>query len=152
MFGKILSKRAWILLVASLCMGAIIFGIYTLKLMFTEDLYTNKGTYAYYLTIRSSTIKNFPQLKKVGKEEYYFSCGDGPKRMANGINYLTEEQPEHIAEPLDRYLKSRGFVKDERRSNGESYYYKGTGSTFELDIKPDETGFHRVIGTEYYPS
>lgn len=62
--------------VAAIVLVAIVgsgVGLYTLMLLFTEDLYTQRGTFAYYVTIRSPTIKNFPRIQLTSEEDYYSS-------------------------------------------------------------------------------
>ena len=134
--------------VAVILLGA---GLYILKLLFTEDLYVSKGTIAYYVTIRSTTIKDFPRLKVIGEEDYYSSCGDGPKPPANGIRYTSSEDPLILQRSIEEYLLERGFVKTEASSTGGTYLQSPTKTSLELAINP-ENDAHRVVATEYYLS
>jgi hypothetical protein len=121
-------------------------GLYSLLLLFTEDLYSERGSFAYYVTIRSSTIKNFPMIQFVGEESFYSSCGDGPKLPANGIRYVSNGIPQDLKQSIERYLLGSGFVRDV-----EGQYTTPDGNTlFEVDIIPENSGLQRVVATEYY--
>jgi hypothetical protein len=125
-------------------------GLYTLLLLFTEDLYVQKGTYSYYITIRSSTIKNFPRIQLAAEEDYYSSCGDGPKLPANGIRYLSTENREALKQAIEQYLFRNGFAKEADAKDGGEYTQPGTKTYFDLMVLPDKDGLQRVVATEYY--
>lgn len=144
-------------MVSILKIGAALFGLlavltvlYAVKLLLTEDLYTSRKTFAYYVTIQSSNIKNFPLIGVVGDEVYYSSCGDGPKPPANGIRYNSTEDPQTLRTSIEQYLLDRGFIKEEQSIEGGSYVQPGSKTSLELDIRPENEGLHRVIATEYY--
>jgi hypothetical protein len=126
--------------------------LYAGKLLFTEDLYVTKGSFGYYVTIRSSNIKNFPLIGVVNQEVYYSSCGDGPKPPANGIRYTSKESPQKLKESIERHLFDRGFVKQADSIEGGDYVNPGSKTSVELTIKPEKDGLQRVIATEYYAS
>lgn len=125
-------------------------GLYTLLLLFTEDLYSQKGTFAYYVTIRSPTIKYFPRIQLTGEEDYYSSCGDGPKLPANGIRYNSTEKPEVLKQTIEAYLLKHGFQKESDEINGGEYEQPGSKTYFHLMIMPEANGVHRVVATESY--
>lgn len=127
----------------------VVAGLYIVKLLLTEDLYVSKGTIAYYVTIRSTTIKDFPRLNVIGEENYYSSCGDGPKPPANGIRYTSSEDPLTLQRSIEEYLLKRGFAKTEESSTGGSYLQSSTRTSLELTITP-ENDAQRVVATEYY--
>ena len=125
-------------------------GLYTLLLLFTEDLYTQKGTYAYYVTITSPTIKNFPRIQLTEEEDYYSSCGDGPKLPANGIRYTSSEKSEVLKQRIEAYLLERGFQKETDQTGGGEYARPGSRIFFDLRIVSEAGGVQRVVGTESY--
>jgi hypothetical protein len=133
-----------------LSVALLLTGAYALKLLFTEDLYVKRGSFGYYVTIRSSTIKDFPRLKVVGEEDYYSSCGDGPKLPGNGIRYTSSEDLEVLKQSIERYLVSTGFSKEENSKEGGSYVQPDHKTFFDLMIMPENDGLLRVVATEYY--
>jgi hypothetical protein len=125
-------------------------GLYTLLLLFTEDLYTQKGTYAYYVTISSPTIKYFPRIQLTEEEDYYSSCGDGPKLPANGIRYGSTQKPDVLKQTIEAYLLKRGFIKETDEMHGGEYAQPGSKVSLHLMIMPEANGVHRVVVTESY--
>jgi hypothetical protein len=125
-------------------------GLYTLMLLFTEDLYTQKGTFAYYVTIRSPTIKNFPRIQLTGEEDYYSSCGDGPKLPANGIRYVSSETQQALKQSIEEYLFKIGFTKATDSAEGGEYVQPDGKTFFDLRIMPEAGGVQRVVATESY--
>jgi hypothetical protein len=115
-----------------------------------EDNYSKKGTIAYYVTIHSTTIKNFPLIKAVGSEDYYSSSGDGPKLPANGIIYLSKEDPKILMDSLTNYLISRGFTKDPGRCGSTQCVFSGNSSSIDLVIEPKGAGTQQVNCTEHF--
>lgn len=137
--------------VAAILLGvALVLGVYALKLMFTEDLYVKRGSFGYFVTIRSSTIKDFPRIKVVGEEDYYSSCGDGPKLPGNGIRYTSNEDLQGLKQSIEQYLISRGFSKEENSQEGGTYVQPDRETSFDLMIMPQTDGTQRVVATEYY--
>lgn len=137
--------------VAAILLGvALVLGVYALKLMFTEDLYVKRGSFGYFVTIRSSTIKDFPRIKVVGEEDYYSSCGDGPKLPGNGIRYTSTEDLQGLKQSIEQYLISRGFSKEENSQEGGTYVQPDRETSFDLMIMPQTDGTQRVVATEYY--
>ena len=125
-------------------------GLYTLMLVFTEDLYTQRGTFAYYVTIRSPTIKNFPRIQLTSEEDYYSSCGDGPKLPANGIRYTSGENQQALKQAIEEYLFKNGYNKEADAVEGGEYVQAGGKTFFDLRIMPEAGGVHRVVATESY--
>ena len=138
---------AAILLVA--VVGTVV-GLYTLMLLFTEDLYSQRGTFAYYVTIRSPTIKNFPRIQLTAEEDYYSSCGDGPKLPANGIRYVSSQNQQALKQAIEEYLSKGGFTKETDSVEGGEYVQADGQTHFDLRITPEAGGLHRVVATETY--
>ena len=125
------------------------FGVYAAALLLEEDLYSQKGTMAYYVTISSLAIKEFPLIGQIKEELYYYSSGDGPKPSANGVSYLSNAPQEMLETELSNYLRGKGFVVDKSLSGG--YFIKlGSKTGFELRITKEQE-LTRVVGTEFYP-
>jgi hypothetical protein len=143
---------AFKMVAAAILLGvvALVTGAYALKLLFTEDLYVKRSSFGYYVTIRSSTIKDFPLLKVIGEEDYYSSCGDGPKLPGNGIRYTSSEDPEVLKQSIEQYLVSTGFSKQENSKEGGTYLQPDHKTSFDLMIMPRNDGLLRVVATEYY--
>ena len=95
---------------------AALAALYAAKLLMTEDLTTSRGTFAYYVTIRSSNIKDFPRLGVVGEENYYSSCGDGPKPPAKRNNVHVQRNPSE-AQRFDRTVSIKKGVCETGRFN-----------------------------------
>ncbi len=124
--------------------------IHTVRLLAEEDLIVTKNSYAYFIVIRSSTIKDFPVVNKEGVEYYYSSAGDGNKPPAEGIRYTTGESFTVLLRRLEDYIVSKGYKKDESLSEGKSLYFTGSSGSFELLINEEANATHKVIATEYY--
>lgn len=138
-------------IVAAICGSLVVLlALYAGKLLLTEDLLTTRGTFAYYITIRSSNVKNFPLVGVVGEVEYYASCGDGPKPPANGVFYTSDENPQKLKESIEQYLSNRGFVKTEESIHGGTYVQPDRKTSFELTIKSENDRLQRVTAIEYY--
>lgn len=117
----------------------------------TEDLYTSKGSYSYFVTIRSKMVQKFPRIGYVGQEEFYYSCGDGPKPPMNGISYTSSADSVTIIKKTEEYISGYGF----RRVLEPSYlkdelWYSNSESTFQLQLSKEENGHYRVSGTECF--
>jgi hypothetical protein len=144
------SKKFWLLIGCASVAAFLLLAYYVVGPLIAEDAYVKRGTIAYYITIHSPAIKNFPLIKKAGDEVYYSSAGDGPKLPANGLFYLSLERPEVLSESLDSYLTGNGFDKDGKRCGEGQCIYNGKGSSIELIMTPKESGMQQVKCTEYF--
>lgn len=124
--------------------------VYVARPLLAEDNYSKRGSIAYYLTIHSSIIKSVPLMKEVGTEDYYSSSGDGPKLPANGVIYLSKEDPKILMESLNSFLISRGFTKDLSQCSSMRCSYSSKDSSVELAIKPMSADTQQVNCTEYF--
>ena len=118
--------------------------------LIAEDNYSKRGTIAYYVTIHSATIKRFPLIKQVGTEEYYSSSGDGPKLPANGVIYLSREDPKILMESLTTFLTSRGFSKDLSQCGNMQCTYTAKGSSVDLVMTAKDADTQQVKCIEYF--
>ncbi|MGZ5434983.1 MAG: hypothetical protein ACXWID_02430 [Pyrinomonadaceae bacterium] len=118
--------------------------------LIAEDYNSKRGTIAYYVTIRSTTIKDLPLIKVVGSEDFYSSSGDGPKLPANGIVYLSKEDPKIIMDSLTTYLISRGFTKDPVLCGSRQCVFSGHSSSIDLVIEPEGADTHQVSCIERF--
>ena len=123
---------------------------YVARPLLAEDNYSKRGTIAYYVTIHSSTIKNLPLIKQVGTETYYSSSGDGPKLPANGVVYVSNQDPNILMEALTAFLTSRGFTKDLKQCGSTQCTFSGKSSSIELVIEPKGADTRQVNCTEYF--
>ena len=119
-------------------------GVYILLLGLTEDLYFNKWSVA-YVVFTPAIVDNVPQPQRVGEVEYYHSCGDGPKPMAEGISYETEASNEVLLTEFHNYLSAHGYVKDTAQTGSRDYNYSKDDKTFTFEITPEKPGTNRVV-------
>lgn len=98
---------------------------YVSRIVFAESLYTEKGTLAYWMVVRSNIIRGFPKPGLIGEERYYYSCGDGPKPAAEGVLFSTSNNRTQIYGEADRFLKEMGFSKVSSESEAVRAYWRG---------------------------
>ena len=143
--------RVWLIAGGTVVLLLAIFIIRYLAVpLVAEDNYSKRGSVAYYVTIKSATIKNFPLVKLVEPEEYYSSSGDGPKLPANGVIYLSNEDPNTLMDTAVSYLVGRGFDKDDSQCGNSECTFSKKGSTVELRITPHAGDTQQVKCTEYF--
>ena len=131
--------------------GILIFasgvGLYSLMLAFTESLYVERGSYAYYLLI-PSFIKNVPQPQIVGEPEYYSSCGDGPKPMATGVSFYSKDLKSELFDQINRYAVAAGYTPDPDAVITGDYGYRRGSMAFEFKIEAESNGTNSVAAYE----
>lgn len=117
----------------------------------TEDLYTARGSYSYFLTINSKMIKEFPRIEFVGQERFYYSCGDGPKPAMNGISYTSSADSITIIKKIEEHISGYGFQRMLEPSYlKEEFWYSNRENTFQLQISKSGNGYYIVNGTECF--
>jgi len=94
-------------------LGGFLFAIYTLSLLFNESLECSKYSYAYFLTVHSDLIKNFPKPDLVRQEAYGSSCGDGSKPPSTSVYFTTKLSREKILPIIEEYLLRHGLMPEE---------------------------------------
>jgi len=145
------SKKFSLIAVTAVVVVLSVFVIrYVALPLIAEDNYSKRGTIAYYVTIKSATIKNFPLIKLVGTEDYYSSSGDGPKLPANGVIYISKEDSKTLMDAATTYLVGRGFDKDSGRCGNDECNFTQKGSTIELRISPLAGDTRQVKCVEYF--
>jgi hypothetical protein len=145
------SLRFWLIAGGALFLVLVIFALrFVVSPLIAEDYYSKRGSIAYYVTIHSSTIKSLPLIKQVGNEEYYSSSGDGPKLPANGVIYLSKEDPKILMESINAFLTSRGFTREASQCSNTECNYKAKGSSIELGINPKGADTQQVRCIEYF--
>lgn len=133
-----------VLATVAVVVGVCALGFYILLLGFTEDLYFSKWSVA-YVVFTPAIVDNVPQPQKVGEVEYYHSCGDGPKPMAEGLSYETQASKELLLTEFHAYLSGHGYVKDTEQTGSSDYNYSKDDMTFSFSIGPETTGTNRVV-------
>lgn len=121
-------------------------------IMFSESLYTGRGTLAYWLTIHSDVIEQFPLTGLKGEVTYFYSCGDGGKPPANGLLFQSTSDRQTLIQTVDSYLAGCGYTKGGRRmEQGELVVEYTLGKTIlELSLALEEHGGFLVSAFENY--
>jgi len=138
------------LVVAAAVLVVCVCGIalYALKLGFTEDLYFNRWSFA-HLLFTPEIIDNLPHPQRIGAAEFYHSCGDGPKPMAEGVSFESQASKEVILNQFHEYLSRRGYSRDVGDQEFSDYQYSKGDKKFSFSIQ-EEGGKSRVEAREYY--
>ena len=99
--------------------GVLILGLYTVNILFTDGLRFSKGSYEYWVTISSNTIKSFPVLGSVNEPTYFYSSRDGPSPSVQEITYISSYDEVQLTQKIDVFLSEQGF------KNENNFYVKG---------------------------
>jgi hypothetical protein len=83
---------------------------YSFTILFDEALYTNEGTFAYYLAV-PNLIADAPRPGQIGEPRFYVTAGDGPKAPASAVQYRSNAEREEFFRALEAYLQSEGLVR-----------------------------------------
>ena len=121
-----------------------------LIILFTEDLYCDRGSFEYYVAIHSGLIKQTPLVQLQGSPRFYASCGDGPKPPANGISYTSNANAEAVKSRLTDYILNDGYVRgDDRTGSGGTVFVRGRGGV-ELFVSAEGATRTEVRIYEWY--
>jgi hypothetical protein len=125
-------KRRWLLVtvIVVTVVGGIAF--YSASLLLSESVYSNRGTFAYWLTI-SDVIKNVPEVEPTETPRFFSSAGDGPKLPETAISYRSSADIVRVSRTIGEYLTQRGY---RRRDDG--MFERGT-SIVSLEIAAEGT-------------
>jgi hypothetical protein len=113
-----MSRKRWLIavVISLIALGAIAF--YSASLVLSESVYSNRGTFAYWLTI-SNVIKGVPEIRPIQPPRFYSSAGDGPKLPESAVSYRSSADADVVFQRLTEYLTQQG--------------YRGSGATFERE-------------------
>lgn len=104
-------RRKWLLGVsASAVILAAVLAYYSITILFDESLYTNEGSFAYYLAV-PDLIADAPRPGQIGEPRFYVSAGDGPKAPASAVSYRSNAKHEDVFRALEAYLRSEGLLR-----------------------------------------
>jgi hypothetical protein len=134
-------KAVWI---TGAVLLAIFLGLalYSASLLFSESLYSSRGSLAYWLTI-SSAIKSVPEIRPASSARFYASAGDGPKLPESAVSYRSLASAEEVIQAMDRYLTARGYHK---RSDGA--YERGV-SIVSVQASAERDGTEVTVRENY---
>lgn len=107
------------------------FSVYSLRILFDEALYTNEGTFAYYLAV-PSLIADAPRPEQIGEPRFYVTAGDGPKAPASAVHFRSNAESGDFFRALEAYM------------NSESLSRAGTLA----EVFPTDWALHRTHGEE----
>lgn len=143
-----LLKKFWFLLFLIPIFVWMSWHIFYLAL--SENLEVKKDSMDYFLTVRFSTLQNFPLVGKIGDEKYYSGCGDGAKLPHVAVRYKSYADKNLIIKTFENYLFENRFIKNEKLSNANEFFYdKDDSKTIYIYIYPfEENYFVEVI--EFY--
>ena len=130
-------------------LGVAGLGLFIVKTIFTEDLYTSRYSPAYFITITSKTIKNVSIINAIEKPVFYYSCGDGPKLPANGIIYKSNKPPKDLLTQIENYIKTEDYILEDDVSNNKAIVKRYKKKEIMLTIEII-SGEQTVSVTEYY--
>lgn len=143
----------------SLIIGIVVFLIflgvlfYTLTIIFSESLYTSRGTFSYYVTIPRE-IRTFPEIGIIGEPKFFYGCGDGPKPPIQEIRYRSNASTAAILEEADSYLRSQGYALSNKNSEtefcDEGIIYDKNHSIIEVCITSDNGSKNQVQISKFF--
>jgi hypothetical protein len=143
-------RRLRLAIVLSACLillGSL--GVYTVALLLSESVYTQRGTYAYFVCI-SPTIKHVPNPQSLGDVRFYHTPGDGPKLPQDEVSFMSAAPREVIYQQIENYLFQLGYEKLEGRANAEGQSYLREDSSVDIRIESIDAGTHKVTVTETF--
>ena len=129
-------------------LGALATGVvivvlaYSASLLVAESVYSNRGSFAYWLTI-SRVIKNVPEISPADTPRFYSSAGDGPKLPESAVTYRTSAERDVVVLELNRYLTAKGY---HRRPDG---VYENGQSIVTIAVTPEASGSRVVVRENY---
>jgi hypothetical protein len=96
--------------------GALLVGVggclflYALKLGFTESLYSQRGSFAHFVTVTEPVIRSFPVLDPTNEPQYHSGCGDGPKFPDQAVFYRSRLSAADLSARAQRHITSHGYA------------------------------------------
>lgn len=144
-YKRVLKYSIWIAspaIIISFCWVVLL----TLRLTFTDGLESKRGTYAYYVTISSPTIRHVPIIKPAGEPVYSSSPGGlGPPW--EDVEYVSYEKKDAIVVIIADYLKKEGYTDMKSRGYYGGMLFKKKKNELELVArnKTDNTTEVQVI-------
>ena len=107
--SSLTAKRLlWSGAVLLLCIGGCLL-LYALKLSFTESLYSQRGSFAHFVTITEPVIRTFPLFDATSEPQYHSGCGDGPKLPDQAVSYRSRLPTSELLALAQRHVKSCGY-------------------------------------------
>lgn len=129
-------------------LGILAFPI--LKLILSEDKHPEKDTIEWHILFVGSLIKDVPLTGIVGKPEYYYSYGDGPKPHENAMRFFSTETVDSLKKKMEDYVVSCGFSKapdSDNHREGDSYRKE----TSMLDLLVETQDGKTVVVIKEFP-
>ena len=128
----------WSATILFLCVSACLI-LYTVKLWFTESLWSRRGSFAFLVTISEPVIREFPTLEVIGEPQYHSGWGDGPKLPDQAIFYRSRLPVAELLAQSQRYVTSCGY------SPGTAHHFPGVSyasnaKTLYLNVETTDDG------------
>jgi len=101
-------RLIWSGVVLLLAVGGCLF-LYALKLGFTESLYSQRGSFAHFVTITEPVIRRFPLFGATSEPQYHSGCGDGPKLPDQAISYRSSLSTSELLALAQRHVTGCGY-------------------------------------------
>ena len=140
MFTK--KRLIWLGVVLALGLGGWAF-LYTLRLWFTESLYSERGSYAFFVTITKPVIRSFPVREPEGEVEYHSGCGDGPKPPEQGVVYRSRLPVAELTAVAERHIRAHGYAPMHQRGSTGLAFTNGDERVY-LAVTPEGDGTAKV--------
>lgn len=136
----------WTLLFGLLVIVALAgVGWYLVRVMYSESLYTTRGTIAYALVI-PQVIQGVPQLQPVEEPEFWHSAGDGPKPTQSQITYRSRASSAELRRALGEHFEGAGYESSER---DDEDYVLGE-YWIRIEIEPREADVNEIRVTRFF--
>lgn len=121
--------------------------LYTLRLGFTDGLESKRGTFSYYVTITSATIRHVPIIKPVG-EAIYSSGPGGVEPPWQDVEYASYEKKDVLISLISNYVKNAGYTEAEPEGPYGGIVFRKKQTEIEVgitDTTQNMTQIHVIV-------
>jgi hypothetical protein len=114
--------------------------VHVLSLLFSESLYSKRGSLAYFVTIQEPVIRTFPILQAIGEPLYHSGCGDGPKLPDEAILYHSRLSVADLVARVQPHITSHGFLPVSSESRQPAISFANGRRILELRVSTADDG------------
>jgi hypothetical protein len=128
----------WLGVVSFVCVGAFLL-LYAVKLGFSESLYSQRGSFAFFVTITEPVIRSFPAPDTVSEPQYHSGCGDGPKLPDQAISFRSRVPSAQLLTLAEQHIAACGYSSSTARDFPGLAFASGS-KTLYLHVAPADDG------------
>jgi hypothetical protein len=121
---------------------------HAVSLGFTESLYPEPNTFAYWVTITEDVIDEFPTPELEGAPVFHSGCGDGPKPADQTISFRTRASRASVLRIVRAHVRAHDFVEVAPREGDAASFTRGNEA---LSLTIHDVGALSGVSAELTP-